>query len=88
MNSLINSCKKTTELIDKKESISLSVVEEMQLKMHKIVCKTCNSYERNSRFLDQAIANMFNVENSHEHIQLSEIKKYEIIEKIENFNNN
>lgn len=84
MNILINSCKKTTELIDKKESIPLSVVEEMQLKMHKILCKTCHSYEQRSEFLDQAIGKIFNQENPHKQVELSDEKKLVIIKELKN----
>lgn len=59
MYRLVGSCKKSTELIDKKFILSLSVKESVQLYFHKTICKTCRSYENQSKFIDQAISTLF-----------------------------
>ncbi|NCO62416.1 MAG: hypothetical protein GW839_02440 [Flavobacteriales bacterium] len=52
---MVNSCKKTTELIDKQTLTSLSIKERLQLYIHKSMCKTCTAYEQQSKFIDNAV---------------------------------
>lgn len=78
---MVNSCKKTTELIDKKCITSLSIKERMQLYFHTSMCKTCSSYERQSKFLDKAVSKFFR-NASKSNADSSEERKRKIIEKI------
>lgn len=55
MHLLFLSCLKATELIEKKRYFKLSVKEEMQLKMHKMMCDACTNYEKQSILMDHAI---------------------------------
>ncbi|NCP90107.1 MAG: hypothetical protein GW827_07645 [Flavobacteriales bacterium] len=55
MYKMVNSCKKTTELIDKQTLTSLSIKERLQLYIHKSMCKTCTAYEQQSKFIDNAV---------------------------------
>ncbi|MCI2230040.1 hypothetical protein MC378_12750 [Polaribacter sp. MSW13] len=82
LNKFINSCKKTTELIDKKTFSRLSFLEKAQLRLHKSVCKTCNAYEKRSQFLDKSLENLFNHNTSHNKAQLSEDRKAKILEEL------
>lgn len=82
MNKLINSCKKTTELIDKKAFSKLSLLEKIKLRLHKSMCKTCNAYEDRSKFLDNAVDKLFNQKQPHDKAQLSEDRKSKILENI------
>ena len=82
MKILVNSCKKTTELIDKQAIVPLSVKEKMQLQMHKSMCKTCNAYEHQSKFLDKVISNWFGKDNAVAKVKLLEERKNKIIEEI------
>lgn len=50
------SCLKATELIEKKIHFSLSAKERLQLKMHKMMCDACTSYEKQSVFLERGIS--------------------------------
>jgi len=52
MNLMMLSCKKATELIDKKIHFRLSNKENFQLILHKSMCDACKAYEEHSRFLD------------------------------------
>lgn len=56
MHTLFLSCLKATELIEKKLHFRLSVKERMQLKMHKMMCDACTSYEKQSKFLEKGIS--------------------------------
>lgn len=56
MHKLFLSCLKATELIEKKLHFRLSGKERMQLKMHKMMCNACKSYEKQSIFLEKGIS--------------------------------
>ena len=81
MDTMVNSCKKTTELIDKKFLTSLTIKEKMQLSIHTSMCKTCKSYEHQSKFIDNAISKLFRG-TSKINTDSSEDRKRKIIEKI------
>jgi len=81
MRILLKTCKKTTELIDKQMLTSLTLKEKVQLKAHKAICKTCNSYEKQSKLLDAFITKRF--ASSYKKMSiLDEEKKIKIIEEI------
>lgn len=54
-NILMLSCKKATELIEKKSLVGLTVPETMKLKLHTSMCSACNSYQKQSQILDQLL---------------------------------
>lgn len=56
MHTLFLSCLKATELIEKKIHFRLSAKEKLQLKMHKMMCDACSSYEKQSVFLEKGIS--------------------------------
>jgi hypothetical protein len=78
---IINSCKKTTELIDKQAFITLTITEKMQLRMHKLLCNTCRAYENQSKFIEVVIGKWF-TGNSKVKVKLSQESKTKIIDKI------
>jgi hypothetical protein len=53
MNWLMLSCKKATELIEKKLLIKLSFKENVQLQLHKSMCNACTAYEKQSKKMDE-----------------------------------
>ncbi len=57
MNFLILSCKKAAALIDKKSEVKLSLMENMQLAIHKTMCDACSAYEKQSILIDKALHN-------------------------------
>jgi len=83
MNLMVNSCKKTTELIDKQLFTRLTAKEKMQLQIHQSMCKTCNAYEHQSKLIDTIIGKWFTVKPS-VNVKLAEETKTKIIEKINN----
>jgi hypothetical protein len=81
MNMMVNSCKKTTELIDKQQLTTLSAKEKLQLQMHKSMCTTCSSYEKQSKLIDSVISKWFsNTPNTTE--KISEERKKKILDEI------
>jgi len=55
MNKLMLSCKKATELMDRKNYILLSRTEKFQLLLHKNLCDACRQYEKQSAMLDSIL---------------------------------
>jgi hypothetical protein len=59
MKVLFLSCKKATELIEKREVRSLSVKEHLQLKVHLGMCDACAVYEKYSRKVNDLLKSWF-----------------------------
>lgn len=56
MHWMFLSCLKATELIEKKLIFQLTMLERLQLFMHKAMCDACTRYEKQSSFIDKIIA--------------------------------
>lgn len=82
MNTLMLSCKKATELIEKQQLIPLRFAERLQLKMHKKVCSACSNYEKQSVFIDKALNNRFT--NAVPEEYLGTASKERIIDRLKN----
>lgn len=52
MNFIMLSCKRATELIEKKKHCNLSILKSLQLKMHLSMCKYCSNYFKQTSLLD------------------------------------
>ena len=52
MNRMMLSCKKATELVEKKTVLGLSWSENIQLKMHLTMCSVSRKSESQSRIID------------------------------------
>lgn len=82
MRMLLRTCKKSTELIDKQMFTPLTLKEKMQLQAHKAMCKTCNTYENQSKLIDALIGQWFAPNQTNGSMKLAEAKKLSIIEKL------
>ena len=49
--SIFYSCKKATELIERKQLGRISFVQNIRLSVHTSMCKICNSYQKQSKKL-------------------------------------
>lgn len=58
MRLLFLSCLKATELVEKKFHIRLSFRENMQLKIHLMMCEACSKYEKQSSLIEKGIQNI------------------------------
>jgi hypothetical protein len=58
MHTLLLSCLKATQIIEKGLHFKLTWKEKLQLKTHKMMCDACSRYEKQSLFLDRAIKAM------------------------------
>lgn len=70
---LFLSCLKATELIEKKIHFKLSYKEELQLKVHKMMCNACTSFAEQSEFLEKGIENQ--CVKLHPNIDIQQLKK-------------
>lgn len=71
------SCKKATELIDKKIHYKISVKENLQLKLHKSMCNACSAYEKQIQLIDKVLSQDENkIENIFQHRPAEQFKEY------------
>jgi len=55
MQKLMLSCKKATELIDKKIHSGISRDEKVKLYFHTMICSACTNYEKQSQKIDNVL---------------------------------
>lgn len=55
LNTLLLSCEKATQLIDRQALQPLSWRESVQLQMHLATCKGCKAYQKQSQLIDQML---------------------------------
>lgn len=75
------SCKKATELIEKRLVTKLTTVEKIQLKMHTAVCSNCSTYESQSDIIENCIAKIHQPDNKP--MKLSSKRKEQILKQFE-----
>lgn len=56
---LMLSCKKAAALIDKTSVYKLTIIENVQLTMHKSICNGCSNYQKQSVLLDKLLDEYF-----------------------------
>lgn len=74
------SCRKATELIEKRGLAGLNIIEKMQLTVHKSMCDTCKLYDIQSTKIDSILKDEFEKESLH----FTESNNTELKEKIIN----
>lgn len=72
------SCKKASEMVEKKKLFGLSFIERLKLKWHLTACGACSAYEKQSELIDQAISK----NSSNNDIKLSAESKEQIISSL------
>ena len=83
MHMMFLSCLKATELIEKKLLFRLSSKENVQLKIHKMMCDACTNYEQQSILIDKAMSSHLVEKSSQENTSdlkiriLKDLKLYE-----------
>ncbi|OFY98789.1 MAG: hypothetical protein A3K10_01410 [Bacteroidetes bacterium RIFCSPLOWO2_12_FULL_31_6] len=56
-NTLFYSCKKATELIDRSEHESLSLMQKIRLYFHKLLCPPCECYAKSIPTIESFLKN-------------------------------
>lgn len=55
IHTIVLSCKKAAELIDKKSAVALSLKEGIQLQIHTTICEGCKTYQQQSKLIDELL---------------------------------
>jgi len=76
------SCKRATELIEKRLVVGLSSGEKIRLKMHMGMCEACQTYEKQSIIMDSAVKKYAEGQNQ-ENVKLSPKRKDKIINSLD-----
>ena len=76
------SCKKASSLIEKQSTDKLSFQEGIQLKAHTLFCKTCSSYQVQSKALDSSLSKWVKTKKEQSDVKLSEEMKSNILKEI------
>ncbi len=53
MNAVLLSCRKATELVEKRRHCGLESMERIKLKMHLSVCRNCSNYAKQTALIDR-----------------------------------
>jgi predicted anti-sigma-YlaC factor YlaD len=84
MNILMLSCRKATELMEKKLHAGIGPLENIQLFMHTQMCDGCRAYQKQNRFLDVILRKKSATpENEVMQKSLPEEVKYRIVKELE-----
>ena len=59
MKKALYSCKRATELVDRRGLEPLSLVDNLRLNIHLKMCAACNRYQKESAFLDAQLSQGF-----------------------------
>ena len=59
INYLMLTCQKASALIEKRNLFALTRKEKVMLRIHTAVCKSCMSYQKQSKIIDHALNNHF-----------------------------
>lgn len=77
------SCRKATEMIEKKLLIKLSFKQKVQLKIHKRLCDACTASEKQSKNLDELFYKHFkNIDTTLPETTINEDLKKKIIDSL------
>jgi hypothetical protein len=55
MKDILYNCRKATFLIEKKSFTTISVREQVELKIHLAACSVCKLYQQQSSFINQMV---------------------------------
>ena len=75
------SCKKATEMVEKKSVVGLSFSENLKLKLHLSICKACKTYQKQSELIDSFIVDKTKQEENIPEIENNDLKS-SIISKL------
>ncbi|WP_416864222.1 MAG: zf-HC2 domain-containing protein [Imperialibacter sp.] len=76
------SCKKSSELIEKKLDTGLTTVENLQLKMHLSMCSACSSYQKQSTNIHNTLNNFLKEPQDSPHTKVSNSSTDELKSRI------
>ncbi len=75
------SCKKATEMVEKKGVVGLTFGEKLKLKLHLSICNACKSYKKQSEIIDTFFENTTDLEDKIPVVENNKLKS-SIISKL------
>ena len=75
MQFLFLTCLRATELIEKNLHFKLSYKEKLQLKVHKMMCDACSTYEKQNISIEKAIGHLEDIKVYDKEDGLEDLKK-------------
>jgi hypothetical protein len=69
MNTLMLSCRKATELIEKQSVFELNTLEKTQLFFHLKVCEACKQYEKQSTIIDTIMQDTYTLKSDKSEVE-------------------
>jgi hypothetical protein len=82
MNKMLLSCKKASELIEKKSGFKLSFIENLRLSIHSSMCDACSNYQKESIKLDSSLSKLMTENKKQDEQLLSPDFKAKLIKKL------
>lgn len=82
MKDILYNCRKATFLIEKKSITTISVQEQVELKIHLAACSVCRLYQQQSAFINKMVKKHI-VETSSNTIKLDDHYKSKLSNKIQ-----
>lgn len=82
MGIVMISCRRSTELMEKKTVFPLSFKENLQFILHKKMCRTCSTFYKSSKKIDNSLNQLFSKSKNRGNKVLSEESKAAILKKI------
>lgn len=76
----MKSCQEITELMEKRAFKKLSLMERMELRMHRFICKHCKRFFKDSAKIDTLLNRTFRSKK----YQFSKEEKEQMIDKLKN----
>lgn len=88
MSLLLMTCKRATELIEKRSVAGLTIVERFRLRLHTSMCRACSEYKTQSNFLQKVLQKWFAEHDHQEDAKLPEPVKKTIIKEVSDYKDN
>lgn len=82
-NTLLLSCLRATELIEKHLHFKLSLSEKIALRFHVSMCRACQLYEKQSAFIEKGLSSPLTKKEAFKDIETLKMKIHKELEKIE-----
>ncbi len=82
-NTLLLSCLRATELIEKHMYFKLSISEKIALRFHVSMCRACQLYEKQSAFIDKGLSSPLAKIEAFKDIEALKLKIHKELEKTE-----
>ena len=87
MTVMMLSCRKATELVEKRAVQGLTTTERIRLRVHLSMCRACSGYEHQSQVIDKALTRLIHQSDANNG-SLNEDTKEQIRQKIREMKKN